>query len=569
MDTSVLEATFTNQLPYGDDCILFSARKRGRKHVNKGIPCQDYCLTRVISEHLAVTTVADGHGGDAYTLSDRGSKIACETLIDLIETMNSNLQQWTDASELMFINTLKSKAFKHHFVSAWREAVTNDYYQLNIENDINSHQIIQKYGTTILFAVATSHYFTLGQLGDGAIWLFNNTTGSGQLFKRHAPKIGEETNSLCSGQSYLALLIDIFPRSVFGNVLLSTDGMYDRLANFGQYAETLYCKVFQFSDVSNPFHFNDIDVSSITDDDCTIALIGTTKAHNSEDFHALIEQGFSDILLDRIWSKVSVYTAQKNEKSYEIHLLSSAQSVNIQIPDLPCIVHRAICCISLDDKTKAFIYEKNDDVTFSFLHESGETLEKRYTADPVVENEVFYSNQIWLEIYERIKLIQDKLEVVGLTLRDDFFYQMRIYGSGEIALFDNMIINRIAISDYQPTKIFRETLGIIGKIMYGESETPIYECLVQGQAIPHLHMNSTTAMCRCRYKCNQQSFGLQNVSEQTWTVVDPGKRPMEIPPRGILKLSSNHTIWIQNDCAEANSNPQEENDTLRYDVVVF
>ena len=59
---------------------IFTACKRGRSHVAKDKPCQDYCVAEKISDEIFLAAVADGHGGAAYTKSEVGSAAACEQM---------------------------------------------------------------------------------------------------------------------------------------------------------------------------------------------------------------------------------------------------------------------------------------------------------------------------------------------------------------------------------------------------------------------------------------------------------------------------------------------------------
>lgn len=62
--------------------VAFNVTCMGASHVKSGKPCQDYSLSWQSDDgavHVAI--VCDGHGGDTYVRSDRGSRLAAETAL--------------------------------------------------------------------------------------------------------------------------------------------------------------------------------------------------------------------------------------------------------------------------------------------------------------------------------------------------------------------------------------------------------------------------------------------------------------------------------------------------------
>ena len=187
----------------GTGCQAYFARKRGKSHFESGTVCQDYCLVENLGDDALVIAVADGHGGENYPKSDIGARIACETVVSLVKNMLSFRQPATAGDTWVW--AVLAKEFKTKYINLWKEAVLRDYCQA-CGNAPESAQgnVIRQYGTTILFAIVTKEYLALGQLGDGAILMFNND-GQCQLFKRHAVKTSSKTSSLASGRAEYAL----------------------------------------------------------------------------------------------------------------------------------------------------------------------------------------------------------------------------------------------------------------------------------------------------------------------------------------------------------------------------
>lgn len=68
--------------------ITFSVTRIGAGHIKSGKPCQDYSLDWQSDDGgTHVVIVCDGHGGDTYVRSDRGSRIAAEIALRNIREM--------------------------------------------------------------------------------------------------------------------------------------------------------------------------------------------------------------------------------------------------------------------------------------------------------------------------------------------------------------------------------------------------------------------------------------------------------------------------------------------------
>ena len=141
---------------------IFTVCKRGRGHIENKTVCQDYCAAEKISDNIFVMTVADGHGGEKYIKSDIGSKKACETLIELVK-------KYSPLGANQIEKKLCIPTFKTTLIDKWRLKVLENYKTENPETKEKDRQIIEKYGTTLLFAVITNFHIILGQIGEGAI----------------------------------------------------------------------------------------------------------------------------------------------------------------------------------------------------------------------------------------------------------------------------------------------------------------------------------------------------------------------------------------------------------------
>ena len=563
-------------LSFEDNNRIYCARKRGSDHLATGKPCQDYVLAHSFSDHLRMVAVADGHGGEKYTHSESGSRLACECLVSVINQMLTHTPYWTDTIEKNLIQTFQSYEFKRFFVNCWRKAVIEDYLQHNPEDKSNPVNIIRKYGTTLLFAIITPNTYVLGQLGDGAIWLFNTDCVDGQLFKRHNPKSGSKTGSLASGQSIFSFYIDAYSRNTFGNVLLSTDGIYDKLdlgSNFGRYALGLTSELTATNTISSPFSIGDIDVSQITKDDCTIALICTQNTPKNVGSEELLLAGYKDINCVRTWDQIEIYTATREGQEYDIHVVDALEHRGVMEEKLPCTLVLPEETVLLTNGKVAFVYKKTEGISLSQLYECGETLEKKIRGqeddqdDDINED---YSNHFWLQIYEKVVSLEKALNSEFVELVPYFSKEMKITLDGQIVLFQDMLIKNRGKSVCCISAIVRDMLGLLGKIICGSLSVPLYKCVTQGQNICALHTTEETIpMCKIRYNEEKRVFGLKNISSTSWIEKKSSGKIRIINQGGVIKLDHNQKFMVACEDQEISSTAEVVDGYVYYEVQIF
>ncbi len=540
-------------------CQTFFARKRGRGHVERGTVCQDYCLVKDVSDDVLVIAVADGHGGDIYVKSDIGARIACETLVSSVETI---LKIKLDSlSGDTWVEAVRDKAFKTKYIKMWKDKVLENY-RSNPENKPEPVEgnIIKQYGTTILFAVVTKEYYVLGQLGDGAILMFNNDS-QGQLFKRHSIKRNSQTSSLASGRAEYAFMINVFRRELFGNILLSTDGIYDRLDkenSFLTYADSLRRHIQNDRNLDKPFEIDGIDVSEVSKDDCTVVLMISDKP--TQEYEVRIPEwlGFRNIEFVRAYSDLEIYRAQGAAHIYEIHV-SIDEAILKDVDVRSCLIQQYKNFSSKPGNKNMFIYVLPEGaVSLQQLIECGEHLEKRYwfnNKDYVLEEEStdteLYSNQFWLDLYEKLRLVEKEFEIIKVCPVSNMFHTAYITSDRKLLFFSDTL-RKEGYKKEKLEKAFRDFydyFSIIGKLSCGNITIPLFCCASQGQNINMLHsVDVDTSLCRVLYNNKMEIHGLFNLSGRIWYIEDEKR---EIAPQGVLKLDRSHSFTIE----AADSNP--------------
>ena len=166
----------------------------GPSHVRRGLPNQDAAAVRPAgngSSSLVYGALSDGHGASPHFRSDRGSKIAVQSALDLLE--------WTAESS----EDIDMESLARTVVESWRKGVDEDVARDPYEKGVAEH--FSPYGATMLGLMAERRQVCLMQLGDGDILL---GYADGRIERPIAPDTGlwgEQTYSLClpNAENYL------------------------------------------------------------------------------------------------------------------------------------------------------------------------------------------------------------------------------------------------------------------------------------------------------------------------------------------------------------------------------
>ena len=64
---------------------VLSLQRQGASHIKKGLVCQDNAGSRQLDDGTILLALSDGHGSRPHFRSDRGSRIAVETALEVLE----------------------------------------------------------------------------------------------------------------------------------------------------------------------------------------------------------------------------------------------------------------------------------------------------------------------------------------------------------------------------------------------------------------------------------------------------------------------------------------------------
>lgn len=572
-DSTLYESLGTKTL--NNYCTTYFARKKGKSHVASGTVCQDYCLVENIGDDVQVVCVADGHGGEAYTKSDKGSYLACIVFFELIKNIRNNCGNRKSTDTL--VEVLRTVDFKKAYIQSWKRAVLDDYKSENVNSKEVAQSIIKKYGTTFLFTVICKDYLILGQLGDGAI-LLSNDFGQQQIFKRHSIKTTSATSSLASNRAEFAFVIDVYEKKFFSSVLLSTDGIYDKLDtdnSFYLYEKDLIKQTNEYGELTKPFMVRDIDVSEITKDDCTISLVRLSDKSTSVIPEEIYQIGFENIRFLRYKKGVLIFEGEKENSKYEIHVLEeTGRECDCQLETVK--IQKADSIVKLNSVLYAYVYSISDNwQRVGKLIDGGEHLEKRYwfndnellVDDDTVSTGV-YSNEYWLKFYEQMLLFESELTKLKISVREFVEEALFITDNEEIVILSDSFMEHNDNSVCEPIKRLLSRFSIIGKLSCGKISIPLFETTTQGQSITMLHItNERKILCKVIFNPEKKILGLWNATGNPWNV-ESGKRKC-IPEQGVMRLSKDQCFYVAPEDVTTNPDAEFVDGYAKYQVKIL
>lgn len=521
-------------------CGVYFARKKGRGHAEDGKVCQDYCLAEEVDGRFTFVAVADGHGGVAYTKSDIGAKVACEVLFEFVSDMSHRFAG-NEELERKFPALISTREFKAKYISLWCERVIKDYREHDDDIGLRESQIVDKYGTTILFAIITPENYILGQLGDGAILMFNDE-GQSQLFRR-IRKISSSTPSMASSTAKFAFVTGTFPRTTFNRLLLSTDGVHDvfsRKSYFTLYGAGLVRQVYEYGELIQPFTvidpFSDkcIDVSAETLDDCTVALVMSDIPPKKYSKNLL--RGFftEEVSFSRAAEGIEFYETSSDGSEYAVHVLDEASSFDdrpVSFCGCGVLYPADGGNLKLSDGRSMYIYRiPGGFVSLQLLIDKCRHIEKKYdSGDSDDGREDIYTNSFWLNIYERLLVLNHEIAVSDIDLYA--FYPEVMYVSYDKILLASDALRKKKHASPFPLKKCLDYFNIIGKLSFDSVALPLFGCAFKSQPINV----GGKMLCQVVYDSSQKIFALWNISECTWYT--SGEKTVEVPPKKLLRLT--------------------------------
>ncbi len=224
----------------------FTKTAIGYSHIRAGKVCQDYSAC-YHDDKRTIVTACDGHGGEIYVRSDRGSRFASEAIVNVFKKVEKSALYRADREKtekklrleiLCEWNALVDRDLSHKSISKRETAGLNEDKIFRLKSD---PQVA--YGTTLNGAMIFGNKLICVSLGDGGCFVFKR----GEVFPvfddNSDENVANLTYSMCQADAFDHLSVKIIDLSAADGVIVFTDGLinpYRSLENFG---DALVCPV--------------------------------------------------------------------------------------------------------------------------------------------------------------------------------------------------------------------------------------------------------------------------------------------------------------------------------------
>jgi hypothetical protein len=185
---------------------------RGANHFQTSIPNQDAIgwWTGAQEGLPLIMAISDGHGGERSFRSNRGSKIAVQITLKILQDFIKGLP---DLRDLVEAEQMAAAELPQSILKLWEQEVkadleANPFQEHELKRLLEkrgpaSREMVEKfpllvYGATILATVITRHFILHLQLGDGDILCVDPVGKTYRPYPRDERLVDNETTSLCS-----------------------------------------------------------------------------------------------------------------------------------------------------------------------------------------------------------------------------------------------------------------------------------------------------------------------------------------------------------------------------------
>ena len=216
----------------------FNITSIGYSHIKSRKVCQDYSSSYSDGERVIITA-CDGHGGDIYIRSHKGSRFASLAALSAMLEIESLSFRRYSVEEIE--HNLKLK-----ILCEWNRLVRDDLAEHPIRKSELAHlreeQIaslrqnpIKAYGTTLGAAMLYGNRLICVAIGDGGCFLVRNGEIASVFSEDEDEPVANVTYSLCGEDAFEHIKARIFDMRALDGVLLCTDGVlgpYQTVDNF-------------------------------------------------------------------------------------------------------------------------------------------------------------------------------------------------------------------------------------------------------------------------------------------------------------------------------------------------
>ena len=229
----------------------FNVTSIGYNHLKENKLCQDHSY-KYISNDKVIIAVCDGHGGDIYLRSDKGSKYACLAFAKTMKSLSKNINiydinesfveqliikllcNWNELIESDFNNNLYVKNYKKFKIDYYLSSNELDKLSEEMKERITKRKSIL-YGTTLIGCMVINNMLFTIQIGDGLAVYLNNSNELVVPFIDSDDNVANLTCSLCQDDAFDYLHIDIREVDDIQSIILCTDGVINSYNSYENY----------------------------------------------------------------------------------------------------------------------------------------------------------------------------------------------------------------------------------------------------------------------------------------------------------------------------------------------
>lgn len=352
----------------------FNISQIGASHIKRGTECQDASIS-FSNEDYSVIIVCDGHGGDNYIRSSKGSDIAKKVAFENIKEFIENFKKIeTLEKDKEYYNRLMY-SLKASIISSWNEKVKDDVSKNPFtEDELNkvsegarkrylNGDIESAYGTTMIAVAYTENYCFAIQIGDGKC-IFINSNGE---FNQPVPVDDKcflnVTTSICDKDaidSFRHIFIEkLEEHNLPVAVFIGTDGVDDSFQNDQQLYELYRTVLYSFSNTEFEEAYKELEnyIPTLSKhgsgDDISIASILDIENIKELDFIKNFEK-------DLLGNETSETQNDNEENMFNITNVDSIKNESLEV----------------DKKLKIKIYDKENFEEIDYPLEENNFLEK-------------------------------------------------------------------------------------------------------------------------------------------------------------------------------------------------
>lgn len=218
---------------------------QGASHKRNNLPNQDSINILSNTGLSIILAVSDGHGSAKSFRSDKGSRLATEKAIEVLQELLADFSNDSSHLSNSEITNLVENILPRRIVYQWRQAVEEDldnfpiteleWAKLEEQGGIKTKQQVSEnkeiaYGATLLSVFLTESFILYLQLGDGDILCVDAKSNVTCPLKPDERLIANETTSLCLKDAWkdFRVHLELYPQGSTDKmpvlILVSTDG---------------------------------------------------------------------------------------------------------------------------------------------------------------------------------------------------------------------------------------------------------------------------------------------------------------------------------------------------------